>query len=124
MTPVEVPDEEIAALEFHRIQGVQPTTVDGVEGEMHPIEVHSVRPARRVAPDGRIQADLVVEITQTFWPKDGGHVRSGCTLLIDLKRAEARYFVRKRADSAERIAEMQGFALETTDQLPATYFMN
>ncbi|MEA2641707.1 MAG: hypothetical protein QOF51_3101 [Chloroflexota bacterium] len=124
MNPAEVSDEELTALGLRRIAQTEPVTVDGIEGDLHPIEVHSVRPARRVAPDGRIQADLVVEITQTFWPKGGGHVRSGCTLLIDLKRAEARYFVRKRADSADRIAKLQGFALETTDQLPATYFMN
>ena len=62
-------------------------------GDLHGIEVHSVRPARRIGPDGQSRTDLVVEITQTFYATQGGAYRGGCTLLIDLEIGEVRYFV-------------------------------
>jgi hypothetical protein len=48
------------------------------------VEVHSVRPARRIGPDGQSRADLVIEITQTFRlaAPDRGKFRGGCRLLI------------------------------------------
>jgi hypothetical protein len=93
-------------------------------GELRPIEVHSVRPARRVGPDGALQSDLVVEITQTFRPADraAGLFRGGCTLLIDLQRNEVRYFIRKRVASATRLAQQEAFAATLADDLRATYF--
>ena len=69
----------------------------GMPGEMRDIEVHSVRPYRRTAPDGRTHAMLVIEVTQTFHSEpDGARYRGGCTLLIDLNSNEAKYIVRKR----------------------------
>ena len=57
-----------AALGLLRIQAPQPFTIGGHDGELRKIEVHSVRPVRRVGPDGNIRSDLVVEITQSFRP--------------------------------------------------------
>jgi subtilisin family serine protease len=69
----------------------------GMTGEMRPVEVHSVRPCRRTAPDGTSQAMLVIEITQTFRAQpDQARYRGGCTLLVNLNTNEACYVVRKR----------------------------
>lgn len=98
--PAEVSDAELDELGLCRTPG--PMTIGDVKGQLRPIEVHSVRPARRIGPDGQSQLDLVVEITQTFRPDAAEHVRfrGGCTLLIGLERKEgryeARYFIRKR----------------------------
>ncbi len=43
----QVSDEEIAALGLHRIDKPQPDKIGDREGELHAIEVHSVRPVRR-----------------------------------------------------------------------------
>jgi hypothetical protein len=73
-----------------------PKPLAGMSGEMQPIEVHSVRPSRRTAPDGNSSAMLVVEITQTFRADpDHARYRGGCTVLVDLNTNEARYIIRK-----------------------------
>lgn len=117
----QVPQDEFRALGF--LDATQ-KTIGGVFGELRPIEVHSVRPARRVGPDGQLQSDLVVEITQTFRPQEGGRYRGGCTLLIDLERAEVRYLIRKRVDNARRFQAQLAFATATADDLRGTYFMD
>jgi Subtilase family len=84
-------------------------------GKLSPFEVHSVRPVRRVGPDGQQRLDLVVEITQSWTPKGGDKYRGGSTLIIDLERNEIRYVVRKRVGHAERIASQQGFRMSLAD---------
>ena len=120
----EVSDTEIAALGLRRIQRPQPFKIGDQDGELRKIEVHSVRPVRRVGPDGNIRSDLVVEITQSFRPKGmpGRRFRGGCTLLIDLATAEVRYMVRKKVDSANRLAEQVQFGIDTSDGLHGNYF--
>jgi hypothetical protein len=69
----------------------------GMNGEMRPIEVHSVRPSRRTTPDGHSRAMLIVEITQTFRAApDQTRYRGGCTVLVDLNTNEPCYIIRKR----------------------------
>jgi hypothetical protein len=76
-------------------------TLGAMTGEMRPIEVHSVRPTRRTAPDGSSQAWLVIEITQTFRADpDGERYRGGCTLIIDMNTNLPKYFIRKRLRGA------------------------
>ncbi|WP_431572352.1 S8 family serine peptidase [Hypericibacter sp.] len=113
-------DEEISALGLFRKTGN--TTFGGVSGKLRRIEVHSVRPARRVRADGQSQVDLVVEITQGFQldPPNDGIVRGGCTILIDLGTKEVRYFIRKRVDSPLRIAA--NLALADEMGLAANYY--
>ncbi|MCP3414242.1 S8 family serine peptidase [Bradyrhizobium brasilense] len=73
------------------------TQIGTMTGEMRPIEIHSVRPTRRTAPDGSSHSWLVVEITQTFrCLPDGERYRGGCTLMVDLNTNRPRYFIRKR----------------------------
>lgn len=76
-----------------------------VTGEMRAIEVHSVRPSRRTAPDGHSHAMLVIEITQTFRADpDQERYRGGCTLLVDLNTNEPRYILRKRLRGSAGLA--------------------
>jgi hypothetical protein len=66
-------------------------------GEMRSIEVHSVRPTRRAAPDGTTHGWLVIEITQTFRASPNQErFRGGCTLIFDLSTNEPKYIIRKR----------------------------
>jgi hypothetical protein len=111
MAPKQVSDEEIAALGLLRIDKPRPDKIGDQSGELRKIEVHSVRPARRVGPGGNIRSDLVVEITQTFRPSGlpGARFRGGCTLLIDLATAEVRYMVRKKVKSPQRYASQLQF---------------
>jgi Subtilase family len=124
MNPDEVGDEELEALGLIRIATPKPFKIGNQEGELRRIEVHSVRPVRRVGPDGNIRADLVVEITQSFRPKANpqARFRGGCTLLIDLATAEVRYMVRKKVESGDRLVDQMQFALEAGDSLHGNYF--
>ncbi|QCI66700.1 S8 family serine peptidase [Phreatobacter stygius] len=98
----QVSDDELAALGLRR--KAEAVTINGLKGRRGGIEVHSVRPARRIGPDGQSRTDLVVEITQTFRSEQAGVIyRGGCTLLIDLEANEVRYFIRKRLDSQASI---------------------
>jgi hypothetical protein len=86
------------------------TSIGGIDGRIHRIEVHSVRPARRVGPDGNVLKDLIVEITQKFVANDGGHVfYGGCTLVIDIYQKKVRYMVRKKLDSPGRLQDNLNF---------------
>jgi hypothetical protein len=69
-----------------------------------PVNVQSIRCARRVAPDGHVLFDLIGEVTQTCTMKAGDSLiefNAGCTLVID-PYGQVRYAIFKRADSAER----------------------
>lgn len=83
---------------------------DGVNCDLRGIEVHSVRPLRRVGPDGQFLSQLVVEITQSLHAKDGSGLvyRGGVTLIIDLTKKEVSYMVRKRFDNGARVTQQQG----------------
>ena len=70
---------------------------EDMTGELRPIEVHSVRPTRRTAPDGTSHAWLIIEVTQGFWCEtDGEKYRGGCTVIVDLNTNKPEYFIRKR----------------------------
>ena len=104
-------------------------------------EVHSVRPARRLGPDGQTLTDLVIEITQQRRgylsevrqkkvdsgetpPADADFTfRGGCTVLVDLDRGEVRYCVGKGIAKEERLASQRAFVGGSPDgSLHATYF--
>jgi hypothetical protein len=89
-------------------------------------EVHSLRPARRIGPDGNTITELVIEMTQrrrgyysaeTQNQVDAGTrddppdfiVRGGCTLLVDIETAEVRYCVYKRILSDSRLERMREY---------------
>jgi hypothetical protein len=122
--PDQVSDDEIEALGLVRLAAPRPWTVDGKPGELRKIEVHSVRPARRVDPEGNLRSALVVEITQTFRPQAMPTVRfrGGCTLVIDLATARVRYMVRKKVANAERFSAQLKFGADASDSLHGNYF--
>jgi hypothetical protein len=124
MNPDEVQDEELAALGLIRLAAPKPFKIGNQEGELRRIEVHSVRPVRRVGPEGNIRADLVVEMTQSFRPTANprARFRGGCTLLIDLATAKVRYMVRKKVESGDRLVDQMQFAFEAGDSLHGNYF--
>lgn len=105
------------------------------------LEIHSVRPAHRVGPDGQKITDLVVEMTQRrrgyYDPEvqrkaDAGEIeptepdfifRGGCTLLIDLDTGKVRYCVSKSILSQRRLEAQRRFLTERfAPSLRATYF--
>lgn len=91
------------------------------------IEVHSVRPARRVSPDGELVVDMVIELTQKRKPENGAGgwppLRGGCTLIVSPETGKVRYCVSKRIQSENRLRRMQEFLDGSESQsLYATYF--
>jgi hypothetical protein len=125
LNPDEVTDEEIDALGFRRDpQTVQ--EVGGKKGTLSGIEVHSVRPARRIGPEGRsrVDVDLVIEITQTFRlaAPSREKFRGGCTLIVDLAKKQVRYFVRKSVMKSERLEEQLKMSAPDDSGLRASYF--
>lgn len=121
--PNEVADDEIDALGLLRHADTI-SEIGGRHGTMGRIEVHSVRPARRIGPDGQSRVDLVIEITQTFRfaAPNSGRLRGGCTLLVDLVKKEVRYFVSKRVVSGERLETQLAMAMTGGTSLRNSYF--
>jgi hypothetical protein len=111
-----------ARAQFVAALGFRPAKKDdeigGIKGEVRPIEVHSVRPARRIGPDGQSRADIVVEMTQSFWPAANptSRYRGGCTLIVDLQTFELRYLIRKRLDGSSGVSQQSAFRMATTDE--------
>jgi hypothetical protein len=101
------------------------------EDELPKIEIHSVRPVRRVGPDGQLLVDLVIEMTQKRLElidpnqADGPtfKFRGGSTLIIDLEKRRVRYAVLKRIASESRLQRQRAFLGNPSQQsLYATYF--
>ena len=118
-------DEQLATLGLIRIPQSQPDRIGEYDGELRPIEIHSVRPLRRVSPDRRIHSDLIIEITQSFRPTEmpGVRLRGGCTLIIDLASADVRYMVLKKVDPVgvcPQSGRSQGQLLRRSDKYTRT----
>lgn len=107
------------------------------------IEIHSVRPARRIGPDGQTVLELVIEITQrrrgyldpsTQVKVDSGEIdppnpdfilRGGCTLLVDPTGGKVRYCIYKDIMSENRLNRMRKYLQEgVAPSLHVTYFGN
>jgi len=100
------------------------------------LEVHSVRPCRRIGPDGQALLDLVVVLTQrkpvypeevaknpdgtTPWegvsPPPLFMFRGGCTLLIDPEIGEVRYCIVKNIANADRLRRQRDFLTGTAER--------
>lgn len=109
-------------------------------GNDHIFEVHSLRPVRRIGPDGELLTDLLVEITQKrpgFYSGEFGGLtrndrkadqdfwyRGGVTILIDMKTTEVRYCIYKNIDSVDRYKKQQQYYADASDKsnLHYTYF--
>jgi hypothetical protein len=84
-------------------------------------EVHALRPAVRIAPDGRRVAQVVVALTQSAHVSEDAKTgapahtfRGGTTLVVDLARPANTYAVFKRLESDARRARTAGFLAEVT----------
>lgn len=78
---------------------------------LHGIEVHAVRPLRRVGPGGQLLSQLVIELTQSLYATDrsGLNLRGGTTLIIDMNTRTVSYMVRKRLTQPTRVARQYSF---------------
>ena len=96
----------------------------------HGFEVHSARFALRPSPDGDIDAQVLIGVTQGISiPVDAGLPGSGAmtfeggsTIVGDLRRLKIRYCVRKNVTSAARQARQQAFAATSLAAPRLTYF--
>ncbi|WP_047488805.1 S8 family serine peptidase [Terriglobus sp. TAA 43] len=91
------------------------------------IEIHSVRPARRIGSNGQQATDLVIEMVQRYVEVDAvtktqTTLRGGCTVLIDLENEQIRYVIRKRVDNLSRMADMKAFTMAASDS-GSPYFL-
>ncbi len=95
------------------------------------LEVSSVRPVRRVGPDGQLMVDLVVELTQKRVElldernRNSGTFtfRGGCSLVVDLEAYKVRCAVAKNILSEHRLRRQRDFTADSSQQsLHATYF--
>ena len=106
-----------AQSDFYTALGFEPAArsvvISRLAGDLRPVEVHSVRPANRIGPDGQHRASLIIELTQTFRAApDQRRYRGGCTLILDARAARPEYIVRKRLRS---LVERQAVGQPTTD---------
>jgi hypothetical protein len=93
-------------------------------------EVHELRRAMRVGPDGRQVPQLVVALTQSQVVKRDAatgtprHIfRSGATLVVDLSRPQVKYRILKNVKSTKRKERTAAFIRETAaDPLRALFF--
>lgn len=106
------------------------------------IEIHSVRLADRVGPDGQREPQLIIEITQerrayrteklqteldAVRRKNGVRpdftFRGGATLIVDARTRQIRYAIVKAIDSESRLAAEREFRFgAAAETLGATYF--
>jgi hypothetical protein len=107
------------------------------------LEVHAVRPARRIGPGGEVRTDLVIVATQRrrgyfdaalqaavdagqMTPPPADFIfRGGCTLLLDLDSGAVRYCIRKDILDEERLArQRQHLQQQWLPAMRGTYFGN
>lgn len=82
----------------------------GAQGQAGKIEVHSVRPLRRVGPNGQVDVSMVIEVTQSWRPeKSTTGFPGGCTIIWDRTERRIRYLIFKRVGHATRIEEGRRF---------------
>jgi hypothetical protein len=107
------------------------------------IEVSSLRPARRIGPDGQHLTDIVIEIVQRRWeplvpPEDDGKpaaaksladspggfwFRGGCAVVFDQQQRRVRYCVLKDINAVNRLKRQREFLTRgSMPSLQATYF--
>jgi hypothetical protein len=89
-------------------------------------ELHSLRSAQQVGPDGKQVNNTVLSITQKRkipMPERPPMIfRGGCTLILDLNTSELRYRIVKRIDDELRLTKQKAYMNNGTGSLRATYF--
>lgn len=124
----QISDDELSVLGLKRCPDphypLKNANGDTIFCDMRGIEVHSVRPLRRVGPDGQLLSQLVVELTQSLHALDGSGMvyRGGSTLVVDLVTRSVSYMVRKRVDQPARISKQQGLYAARIDDRADNYW--
>jgi hypothetical protein len=127
--------------EFNRVTGLNIYRTSGLQGlrvkdnGIAYFEVHAVRPALRVSPEGTIMKQLIMILTQRRKveidpdnPQLGTfEFRGGSTLIFDLEgeKPSLRYAITRPIDSDERLAEIRAYwkrKWEDRLSLRGTYF--
>jgi hypothetical protein len=122
-------------------RGYKQRIMEGLDLDNFGFEVNSIRPVRRVSPEGEFLMDAVVEIAQKrpgyldkdfyqtpFSVPDGEEpdfwFRGGCTLIIDMETGRLRYCIYKRIDSQTRYERQRAYlgGENAGPSLTATYF--
>lgn len=96
-------------------------------------EVHALRPAQRIGPNGNFLNQVIITITQkrevvTSRSRWGGaerkfNYRGGCTLILDLDDLSLRYSIKKRIGDEQRLERQKQFMNNVLGRsLRATYF--
>jgi len=107
------------------------TPIEGLRGDQQSgavpkFQVHTVRPARRVGPDGNTLNQLIVSIIQTrdvfvdpsptrSAESEKFKFRGGCTLILDLDTKELRYLIAKDVTDDERLARQRAYRMRDGD---------
>ena len=117
---------------WERVAGLALTSASQIPGleirNGKPVfEIHALRAAQRLGPDGQMLNQVIVTITQQqkVKPKDGRPFifRGGCTLIFDLDTLRLRYCIAKPIDDDERRTEVQHhLEAHRHGSLRATYF--
>ena len=126
--------------EFERITGVRFANPDSLAGLRRrtnggaSFEVHAVRPAIRVSPEGALIKQMIITITQRRTlpldpaaPNAGSFdFRGGSTLIFDLEgEPSLRYAITRRIDDEQRLAEIRAYRSSKSQEqlsLRDTYF--
>lgn len=127
--------------EFSRVTGLNISMKSSLEGlrlkrsGLPSWEVHAVRPALRVSPDGTIMKQLIVSVAQrrrvAIDPDDASagefDFRGGSTLIYDLEgeQPSLRYAVTRPIDDPQRLAQIRAYKMSKSNErlsLRETYF--
>jgi hypothetical protein len=95
------------------------------------INAHSFHPIHRIAPDGRLVVDFVVEFLQRRTePLDLNdpqspvfEYRGGSTVIFN-RKGEVRYVVEKSIDSQHRLEAQREFLLQSSHSMPAAAYQD
>ena len=90
-------------------------------------EVHELRRAMRLSPDGRQVPQVIVALTQSQKVKEANTppywFRGGSTLIVDLSRSEVKYCIKKNIKNSDRQKRTAQFARDVAnDPLRALFF--
>ena len=95
------------------------------------INAHSFHPIHRIAPDGRLVVDFVVEFlqrrTEPLDPKDSGlpefEYRGGSTVIFN-RGGDVRYVVEKSIGNQHRLEAQREFLLQSSHSMPAAAYQD
>jgi hypothetical protein len=128
---------QFAGVSFENDQQLDGLRMNRRGGPVPSFEIHSLRPARRVGPDGNTLNQLIISFVQTrdvpLEEADAGNgpkdlellkFRGGSTLILDLDTMRLRYAITKRIDDGSRLKRFRAYTreIEAEGSLQATYF--